>query len=92
MTENGNGGSKRLTFWIMQALYAIILLGLGGYAAAQNDRILKLEDFKASVSLDVNTIKWDVKGVRADVCRTEGKVDDLMEWTTKRRQFRTPCP
>ena len=94
MTDNdgSNGGAKRIVFWILQALYTLVLLAGGGYIAAQNDRIVKLEQFKSDVILDVNTIKWDVKGVRQDVCRTEGKVDDLMEWTTKRRQYRTPCP
>jgi len=82
----------KLTFWILGALYTLLLLAGGGYIAAQNDRIVKLEEFKNAVSLDVNTIKWDVKGVRADICRTEGKVDDLTEWVTKRRQYRTPCP
>jgi hypothetical protein len=82
----------KLTFWILGALYTLLLLVGGGYVAAQNDRIVKLEEFKSAVTLDMNTIKWDVKGIRQDVCRTEGKVDDLMEWTTKRRQYRTPCP
>ena len=89
--SDGNGG-RRVTFWIVQALYGLVLLAGSSYVAAQNERIARLEEFRSSVSVDMSAIKWDVKGLRTDLCRTEGKVDDLMEWFTKRRQFRTPCP
>lgn len=89
--NSGNGDSRRIVFWILQALYTLILAGGGVYLASQNDRIKRLEDFRESLALEVNTIKWDVRGVRSDLCRTEGKVDDLTEWVTKRRVSRTPC-
>lgn len=87
---NGNGASVKLT-WVVNGLLSVVLLLVSWWAAAMNDRIHALEAFRGAVEIDVNVIKWDVKRMSADVCRTEGKLDDLTEYVTKRRVFRTPC-
>ncbi len=88
---NANGASK-LTYWIMGALFAILMLLISGGAAAFNLRLEKVEDGNAAVKLDIAQIRWDVSLLRSDVCRLQATVDDLREEVTHHRIFRRPCP
>jgi len=88
---NANGAS-RLAYWIMGALFAVIMLLVSGAAAAFNLRLEKVEDANAAIRQDISQIKWDVSLLRSDVCRLQNAVDDLREDVTHRRVFRRPCP
>lgn len=89
MNENG---SRPLMLWILGALFSVVTLGASGGAWVFNNRLTTVETENKASSADEVRTSEEIRRLRDDVCRVEGKVDMLLEDVTHHRQPLTPCP
>lgn len=80
-------GSNKLLYWILGAMFTVVMVLLGGAATAFDNRLMKLEQRDEKVILT----EAQLRALHDQMCRLEVKIDDLKEDVTKRTVYRVPC-
>jgi hypothetical protein len=85
-------GSARLTYWIMGALFAVLLMVVGGAWAELNTRVGDLEDGRNANVISIHDLQRDVQAMQVDVCAILNQAYEIREHVTKQVVYRRPCP
>jgi uncharacterized protein YlxW (UPF0749 family) len=89
-------GSVRLAYWVMGALFSIIMLLVGGATAAFSGRLAKVEEQEqhdaAGLSSMESNLESKFRALQLQVCQLEDRVNDLREDVTHKRVYRRACP
>ena len=78
--------------WLLGIVTATLIATLGAIQAVQNSRITDVEQTQRQRGDRVITLESQVTSLREQLCRMEGKIDDLREDITGTRVYRRPCP
>lgn len=76
MTSSMNG--NRLTYWIIGALFSVLLLGGGGVASWVNARLTDVEQTQRQRGDRVIYLEAKIESVEAALKRIEDKLDSVL--------------